>query len=40
MKCDRCGVTLTISNNGGYVPHGIPLYVCKLCYNKLKEGGK
>lgn len=40
MRCDRCGVTLTISNNGGYAPYGIPLYVCKYCYNKLKEGGR
>lgn len=37
MKCDKCGVSLTISNNGGFAPYGIPLYVCKSCYNKLKE---
>lgn len=37
MKCDKCGVPLTVSNNGGFAPYGIPLYVCKSCYNKLKE---
>ena len=40
MKCDKCGVSLTISNNGGFAPYGIPLYVCKSCYNKLKENEK
>ena len=40
MKCDKCGVFLTISNNGGFAPYGIPLYVCKSCYNKLKESEK
>jgi DNA-directed RNA polymerase subunit M/transcription elongation factor TFIIS len=40
MKCDKCGVSLTISNNGDFAPYGIPLYVCKSCYNKLKESEK
>lgn len=40
MKCDKCGVSLTVSNNGGFAPYGIPLYVCKSCYNKLKESEK
>lgn len=40
MKCDKYGVALNVSNNGGYAPYEIPLYVCKSCYNKLKEGKK
>lgn len=40
MKCDKCGISLTTSNNGGFAPYGIPLYVCKSCYNKLKESEK
>lgn len=40
MKCDKCGVALTVSNTGGYAPYGIPLFVCKSCYSKLKESEK
>jgi DNA-directed RNA polymerase subunit M/transcription elongation factor TFIIS len=40
MKCDKCGVALTVSNTGGHAPYGIPLFVCKTCYNKLKESEK
>lgn len=31
---------LTAENNGSFAPYGIPLYVCKSCYNKLKESEK
>ena len=37
MKCDKCGVELTPGNDGGFAPYGIPMYVCKACYRKLKE---
>lgn len=40
MRCDKCGVVLTTENNGSFAPYGIPLYVCKSCYNKLKESEK
>lgn len=40
MKCDKCGIALTVSNTGGHAPYGIPLFVCKSCYNKLKESEK
>lgn len=36
-KCDYCNCQLTPANNGGYAPHGLPLYVCKACYQKLKD---
>jgi len=35
MRCDYCGVLITFGNNGGHAPHGIPLYVCKHCYQIL-----
>lgn len=37
MRCGYCGCQLTPANNGGHAPHGIPLYVCKACYQKLKD---
>ena len=40
MKCDKCGIALTVSNTGGHAPYGIPLFVCKSCYNKLRESEK
>lgn len=36
MTCDLCGVNLTPGNDGGHAP-GLPLYVCKQCYKKLKK---
>ena len=40
MTCDYCGVKLTLGNNGGFAPNGLPLYVCKNCYQKLKTKPK
>ncbi len=37
MRCDYCNCQLTPANNGEYAPRGIPLYVCKACYQKLKN---
>lgn len=37
MRCDYCNCQLTPGNNGGYAPNGLPLYVCKACYQKLKD---
>jgi len=40
MRCDCCNCLLTPANDGGYAPYGLPLYVCKACYQKLKEEWK
>lgn len=40
MRCDKCGIALTVANTAGHAPYGIPLFVCKSCYNKLKESEK
>lgn len=35
MRCDYCGVLITLSDGGRLAPYGIPLYVCKHCYQVL-----
>ena len=37
MRCDSCNQQLTPANNGVFAPNGLPLYVCKSCYQKLKN---
>lgn len=38
MRCDYCNCQLAPANDGGYAPNGLPLYICKICYQKLKSG--
>ena len=37
MKCDYCNCNLTPGNYAGSAPGGIPITVCKTCYDKLKS---
>lgn len=36
MTCDYCGIHLNLGNYKGSAPNGIPITVCKKCYEKLK----
>lgn len=37
MKCDYCGKSLSCFDEPKNAPYGIPLFVCKKCYEQLKK---
>lgn len=37
MKCDYCGKLLSCGDDPRNAPNGLPLFVCKKCYEQLRH---